>query len=695
MELSPRSSWRFSLEQFNENMMVNRPRSVSRPRELSPPPLDIPRNAAPSPPPLMIPKNFAPLPPNLGSGDLLQFRKKQPKKPKKPKNKNNKNNRSSDNQTNAVIDVGTATTDECPCCNSKIHKLPNCQSFSEMNYVRKWSLLKKFSNICTLCLMAGHNKKFCESDVKCCLVNDCHEKHHSLLHPPGNSHAIIVKKEIIDLASDEDDDEPKSKYVIKEIPDTVQNNKKGKNSVFCSLCESNQHLIQNCPDLFCFKCKQYGHFKKDCKKPDIEKCSYCQMDGHSRNKCPIDVPNRNEPVTVCSYCGVKGHHCSLCPEIKCRNCGTLGHMSSHCKQPKVITCLNCDMPGHHIRECPYVECKKCGGSGHWERDCTNSKGQFRGQNQVQNQNVFSVDYHHLRDDNNTSEPFPRPKGSLLAFFGEKVLAQSRAITEADEMMYTWRLAGHNEDSLYNLIKQSRPPNKTQLRLLLIKELSKANNSFGVVPLNISMSTLLDETIEFFMPHDRVNLIDGKLNVNTQQANSSTKIGNQTSSLLASTSRSSEPRASTSQMSIGGPSSSTLSSALANVERLEKLNQLSSMLDLHIGPPSSQDRQEYEERVDDLENLRIFILSQMRAVAENFGITEGYIQKTSLVIIKLLAITGFTVYKMKRHLSSYGPQSLKETISTKIRMYEPNFPKGLDTEFIQGIVLNYLNESSGF
>ena len=77
----------------------------------------------------------------------------------------------------------------------------------------------------------------------------------------------------------------------------------------------------------------------------------------------------------------------------------------------------------------------------------------------------------------------------------------------------------------------------------------------------------------------------------------------------------------------------------------------------------------------------------------FAFFSAYIQKTSTVIIKVLAVGKFTLYSMRRHLSSYGNVSLSEFIGGKISTYETHFPKGITTNFIVSLVLDYLEENA--
>ena len=161
------------------------------------------------------------------------------------------------------------------------------------------------------------------------------------------------------------------------------------------------------------------------------------------------------------------------------------------------------------------------------------------------------------------------------------------------------MAGHTEGSLFNFIKSSRPPNKTQLRLLLIKELAKANAKS--IPLNVQISELLNETINYFMPQDRINLLEAKLSATNTAGSTST--------------------ASRASLPIGESSRTSNSNPELDIS-INKLKKLSTIIDLQVGPPNTTERNAFDGRLENLEPLKVFITKKMRNVASNFGVTDG-------------------------------------------------------------------------
>jgi len=105
----------------------------------------------------------------------------------------------------------------------------------------------------------------------------------------------------------------------------------------------------------------------------------------------------------------------------------------------------------------------------------------------------------------------------------------------------------------------------------------------------------------------------------------------------------------------------------------------------------EDRRSFEIRMESFDPLRVYIVERMRKDAGKYGITESYIQKSSQAIVKVLAVAKFSIPLMRHHLSSYGIKSLADLISSKITMYEPNFPGGISSNYIVRLTLDYIEE----
>ncbi len=71
----------------------------------------------------------------------------------------------------------------------------------------------------------------------------------------------------------------------------------------------------------------------------------------------------------------------------------------------------------------------------------------------------------------------------------------RDVSVGDDMLYTWRLAGHNEATLRNLCREKRPTNQNALKLMLMRELQNMYKP----PTTHSVTDLIEETAEYFLP----------------------------------------------------------------------------------------------------------------------------------------------------------------------------------------------------
>ena len=113
------------------------------------------------------------------------------------------------------------------------------------------------------------------------------------------------------------------------------------------------------------------------------------------------------------------------------------------------------------------------------------------------------------------------------------------------------------------------------------------------------------------------------------------------------------------------------------------------MDLHAGVPGSDQYKAFEERMFSMEPLQNFIVTRMKPLASQFAIGDGYIEHTALIIVKLLAVSSFSLIVMRRHVLKNSLASLGELICNKTKLYEAHFPPGINPKFIISFVLDYL------
>lgn len=167
-----------------------------------------------------------------------------------------------------------------------------------------------------------------------------------------------------------------------------------------------------------------------------------------------------------------------------------------------MECYNCGNIGHSIKSCPKLDCKKCGATGHFAKECQNAPNQFKPRsNTAQGASFASGSAASAEAPKVWSQPsqaVAKQNKSLLSFFCEKLLGAGHSALLADQMMITWKMAGHNEETLKTLVFKENPKTQAQLRLALVKELS--NVKAGHIPRSVNVSSLLDETVNYFMPN---------------------------------------------------------------------------------------------------------------------------------------------------------------------------------------------------
>ena len=265
---------------------------------------------------------------------------------------------------------------------------------------------------------------------------------------------------------------------------------------------------------------------------------------------------------------------------------------------------------------------------------------------------MSIDYGHGPN----RVQLPKPNKSMLGHFCEKMAAKGKTVQIAEEMVSTWLIARHNEDSLYQLINVNPPGTQAKLRLILVKVLQE-NAPANMIPLSVNVSELLDETVNYFMPENAAPVAAPVV-----------------------------PR---------GPPPPTPNSglqginvALEKVKSMENLKKLDSMINVSI----KEDPDAFDGRLQSLAPLQTFISNKMRAMSSQYGVSESYVDNVSTTIPKLLAHLDMCLFDMKRIYSLYGLEPLAESMTEKLSQYAAHFPTGVTVNYIVSIVSDFLTEA---
>ena len=545
----------------------------------------------------------------------------------------------------------------CYKCGGDHHK-SNCPNAPCKSCKKTGHILNDCPNpYCTKCETAGHLSKKCKVHPgKFCVK--CKSPSHRTIDCSVPSCSVCTAightfQDCPDLASKGVVcHECGGDHHIKNCPDRV-----------CTSCFKKGHRSTDCPEPFCNKCNLKGHVPSKCSV--IPTCNRCKSKDHLVRDCPMpmctvclavghafqDCPDLASKGVICHYCG-DSHHIKNCPRRECNICHETGHQHSDCPHAsKGIRCFKCDMFGHAIQNCPYVECKNCGASGHWIKECTNKKNEFRRKNlptQEEKKVVVSIDYHHT---NPTVASASIDQSSfnfkpLMTHFYEKLLSRGRNPELAGQMMLYWRLAEHNETTLRELYRKHSPCTRDTLRLLLVSELANAPSSCR--PMDVTSSDLLDETIDYFMPRpEQQHEVSHSLASKFQMP---ATLGTSSSSMFAA---------------------STSSSAAAN-------------------PLINMDKAA-EGRFKSLQPLQEYIAKKMRSLSSMFGIQESYIVEVSTTIQSILAEVGLCLFTLRRHYTTFGKESLGETIEEKIGGSRTKLPERVSGSYVVAIVSDFLND----
>ena len=440
----------------------------------------------------------------------------------------------------------------------------------------------------------------------------------------------------------------------------------------CKICQKEDHLCKNCPDLVCYKCSQQGHFAKECKNPPAKKVKKVKTSHRTGNSSadPSLVSSEPPQPTTSTY---------EYTEAQARN----------------YQCYNCNKYGHIARDCSELICKRCSGLGHFAKECPNAR--FLSAPSVGPPSI-SIDYGHASGSRfgagrsattvtsswDELAPLPPsrivPDKSLLEFYRERLLSKNQTRPLAEEMMLTWRRAGHSEESLKELFLMENPKTKIQLRLALMRILESVEA--GQIPVYVNVSELLDETLSYFMPSESDSLSASSTTLSFERKGPSSALPFESDFIAGQ-----------GVMSSGGASRQMgkLEHALQNISSLEKFRKLDAEIKRQT-ECNQQVKNEYEGRLQSLVPLQEFIAEKLNVMSEMFGISKSYIQEVSTTIQKLVAHVGLCQFTLSRMYTTFGRESIEDSVQEKLGPYSRSFPNGVTVSYIVSMVCDYLRSS---
>lgn len=355
-------------------------------------------------------------------------------------------------------------------------------------------------------------------------------------------------------------------------------------------------------------------------------------------------------------------------------------------------CRGCKQLGHWIKDCPIAACNYCHEKGHLKNDCPRSSRP----SEVRISNIASVpssSYSNFsasqtkpaKFDNYESysslpkappppslQSLPKTK-SMLMYFSEKLLSRGNASSSrADEMVLTWRLCGHTDETLCEIVDRQRPTSQVQLRLILVKELSKVDA--GNIPMSVNVSELLDETVNYLLP-PKNDFGGGATSLSFSTTAPPVGSFEQIPQIASFSSGRSVPNRG---------EMSNIQSALNSVHSLERFKQLENRI---------YQGNEYDGRLESMVLLRGYIAKKMLLMKDMFGISEAYISVVSATIPKLLAHVGLDQFTLLRTFGSYGQHFLEDMLKEKLNAYANDLPSGLKVNYIISTVCDYLKDTN--
>jgi hypothetical protein len=229
------------------------------------------------------------------------------------------------------------------------------------------------------------------------------------------------------------------------------------------------------------------------------------------------------------------------------------------------------------------------------------------------------------------------------YFCEKQVLRGKSNVEGEEMLLTWRMSGHDEDSLRAIFARENPNSPAHLRLAFVKALSNVSGS--QIPLSVSVGQLLDDTVDYFMP---------------------------TTAAAA-----------------------TATHAVAGTVQLEAVMERLRRLDFSIAQMESRDVQggekDFDAQLRSLQPVRMHVANRLRCMAGAWNLTEQFIVQVAGSVQKVLAQARLCLFTLRKMYATMRPDSVYAFTRERLSPFASAVTSAIFVDFIASSVCDFLKD----
>lgn len=233
--------------------------------------------------------------------------------------------------------------------------------------------------------------------------------------------------------------------------------------------------------------------------------------------------------------------------------------------------------------------------------------------------------------------------SLSAHFCLRQKKRGRPAELGGDMMLTWRLVGHNEDTLRQLCRNQDPDTPEKLRILLMREIMHAKN----VPSTIDVGDVVEETVRYFMPFEE----DLNPRPNPPHRNGG-----------------------------GGTLEEKTLKFLQDLQAKKEEDRRNGDRSSRMAGEDDQ-RMSYVERIASLFGFQTYIIERLRSIPELRHIPDDERTKAVEALLRDLASVGVHQSSLIKVYSRFGDYAVKDMLVGKLAVMERGFKFGITAKLI--------------